>query len=532
MKLLICDDDISTVDVIQSQLDCTELGFSQILRAYNGDAATKLIARELPDVILCDIGMPKKNGIEVLEFIFENEIDTEFCFLTCYDDFDYAKTAIRYGAANYITKPFEMEELKAAVQGMAKAAQKKKTRVSLSGQQTQRDSVINSVLRQISDGLYGTSVPAVASVLARNGLFISAESQWYMVLSCVDITDALKTEWNRELLMYTIGRLHDETLADYIGSAYTLINSDNRFVECVCFVPAGQCDEALLHQRCDQLIQLFADHTGLRPTILISESFALHTAADIKKQMAADMESLRVYAGRIFRMGEDNGAGRKRADFLDAAQILMYLKKHNCSGYLDYFGTVTHRIATSPDYTREVLDSLRRELINVFVSCLQDNGISSQSLFESSGSADLNARSVRSAGDMMRFAENLFLRTEELLRNLADADDIIARADAYIREHFREDINRDDVAAVACITPNYLSKQFRSKKGMNLREYINTIRVEEAKRLLLTTNLSVSEVAGLSGYDNISYFSTVFRKHTGMSPIDWRNAESSTGDEA
>lgn len=46
MKLLICDDDISTVDVIQSQLDCGELGITRILRAYNGDAAIRLIDRE------------------------------------------------------------------------------------------------------------------------------------------------------------------------------------------------------------------------------------------------------------------------------------------------------------------------------------------------------------------------------------------------------------------------------------------------------------------------------------------------------
>ena len=111
-----------------------------------------------------------------------------------------------------------------------------------------------------------------------------------------------------------------------------------------------------------------------------------------------------------------------------------------------------------------------------------------------------------------------------------ETDDIIARVEAYIHDHFRENINREDVAAIAYITPNYLSKQFRIKKGMNLREYINQIRIEEAKRLLLTTNLSVSEVAGMSGYENISYFSTVFRKYTGMSPIDWRNLEISNGE--
>ena len=65
MKLLICDDDITTVDVIQNQLDCSELGITRILRAYNGQTAKEIIARERPELILCDIGMPKCNGLEV-----------------------------------------------------------------------------------------------------------------------------------------------------------------------------------------------------------------------------------------------------------------------------------------------------------------------------------------------------------------------------------------------------------------------------------------------------------------------------------
>ncbi|MDE6837852.1 MAG: response regulator, partial [Acutalibacter sp.] len=69
MKLLVCDDDISTIDVIQSQLNCQELGIQCILRAYNGEAAIGIIERERPELILCDIGMPKVSGIEVLKYI-------------------------------------------------------------------------------------------------------------------------------------------------------------------------------------------------------------------------------------------------------------------------------------------------------------------------------------------------------------------------------------------------------------------------------------------------------------------------------
>ena len=92
----------------------------------------------------------------------------------------------------------------------------------------------------------------------------------------------------------------------------------------------------------------------------------------------------------------------------------------------------------------------------------------------------------------------------------------------YIRHHYREDINRDDVANIAYVTPNYLSKLFTQKIGMNMREYINLLRVNEAKRLLLTTDDNISDIASNLGYNNISYFSTVFRKICGMSPAEWR----------
>lgn len=521
MKLLICDDDISTVDVIQSQLDWGEMGITKILRAYNGDAAIRMITKESPDIVLCDIGMPKCSGIDVLKFIHQNHYETEFCFLTCYEDFEYARTAIQYGACNYITKPFSMEELKMALQCMASSAKKKKDAVRLE-EQAQRDSVLNNVLRQISDGTTGTAPASVESVLRRNGLALSAQSRWYMVMTCADITDAMQSIWNRELLMYAVGRLHDEALANYIGSAYSMTNYDGRFLCCTGFIPAEGCGEEEVMVRCRAMMTLCMENISLRPSVLVSRAFPLYRAAEVKAEMNRKLPRLRVHMGKIFSVEELDGDTGDPVHFLDANQILMYLKQYDRKNCVEYVSFAIRRVAASGEYTRAVMDDFRRELINIFLSCLRDNGIPSKTLFEDSTLSGLNAAAVLSSANMVRLADRLFALTEDVLRGLADADDIIARADAYIREHFRENINREDVAAVACITPNYLSKQFRNKKGMNLREYINKIRIDEAKRLLLSTNLPVSEIAGMAGYDNISYFSTVFRKHTGMSPVDWR----------
>lgn len=524
MKLLICDDDISTVDVLQNLLTPNDLGISRILRAYNGVAAKEVILSQRPELILCDIGMPICDGLSVLKFVYENKIDTEFAFLTCHEDFEYAKTALLYGASNYITKPFEFADLKQALQKMA-AAFLARSRKNQADSQTRYDSVLSSVLRQLSDGIYGSDPASVDSLLRRNGLTFRAQDRWYMVVSCVDMTDAIREVWSRELLIYTVGRFHDEALAGYIGSAYTLTHTDDRFLWCTCFVPESLCPGEELETRCRTLLDQCADHMQLQPVILLSEPMTLCQAAQVKQQLYTRMQRVRVHAGRIFHISDAEEPQTLAPAFLDAPHIHWLLKKHDNQGFAEYIESVANNLAHSPNYTRQVMDNLRRELIHLFTAILRDNNISSGILFEDAGFMELNDKAALSAEHMQRFARQLFGITEAQLQLLANADDIIGRVENYIRAHFRENINREEVAAIVYITPNYLSKQFRSKKGMNLREYINQIRIEEAKRLLLTTNLSVSEVAGLSGYENISYFSTVFRKHTGMSPVDWRNSE-------
>lgn len=522
MKLLICDDDISTVDVIQSQLDCTELGISQVLRAYNGEVAKSIIASEKPELILCDIGMPLCNGIQVLKFIYDNKIETEFSFLTCHEDFEYAKEALRYRASHYITKPFEMSELTDVLKSMIESATKKQLD-RIDQHQAQHDSVMNSVLRQLSYGLLGSDRASVNAMLRQNGVDLSADSRWTMVLSCADMTDALSHGWRSELLLYTASRLHDEVLAGYVGAAYTLVYSDERYLWCRCFVPSEVCSREELFARCQQLSQLCADHASLRPAILVSDQFSLYEASPVYKQLTEKMQKLRFSPGIICGLQEADSLCDRQETKLDKAYLLRLLKSHDLDGFSRYVSSVVNSLPGSPD-NREALDGLRSELIFLFTSCLRDNELTPESIFADKTVSSLNAASTQSREAILRFARALYAAVENQLQALQNSADIIARVESYIRAHFRENINRDDVAAIVFITPNYLSKLFRSKMGMNLREYINQIRIEEARRMLLTTSLSVSEIAGHVGYDNISYFSTVFRKLVGMSPVDWRNS--------
>ena len=517
MKLLVCDDDISTIDVIQSQLDCRMLGISTILRAYNGKMAMEIVDKEEPELILCDIDMPICNGIEVLEYVYNKNKDTEFSFLTCYEKFEYAQKAIQYGVTSYLTKPFDLEEVKVCIQRMIANVEKKKANESPKIQ-SQYDSLMSSVLRQACDGILGTNKEIVEAGLRINGIDFHADSKWRIVFTCSDMTDAIRKTWNKDLLIFTSARLHDEAILGYIGSAYTVVNSDDRFLWNFCFVK-GTPGNKELEEKCKKLIEFCENHMSMSPVALISDPFEFYQASDVVCELYEQMRKIRYFSGKIFFENEDIAYEVPKDVLLNENQILWYLKKKDEPGYQEYINSVIE----NTDGTQEKLDQIRKELINIFVTHFRDNGISSNQIFMNPDIMALDEKAVDSRKAMIEYANTLFSIQRSRLQDIIDSEDIIVKARKYIEENFRENIDRNDVAAVTFVTPNYLSKLFKNKMNMNLREYINQLRIEEAKRLLISTSMSISEIASYVGYYNISYFSTVFHKIVGASPFDWRN---------
>lgn len=104
MHILVVDDDIPTVEVIRTSLHWDLLGIDRVETAYDYTEAQNKICASQPDIILCDIEMPRGSGLDLLRWLREEKRDCEFVFLTCHANFDYAKTALQYGAADYITK--------------------------------------------------------------------------------------------------------------------------------------------------------------------------------------------------------------------------------------------------------------------------------------------------------------------------------------------------------------------------------------------------------------------------------------------
>ena len=115
LKVLIVDDETVVrrgivLGVDWASMDCVVVG-----EAANGEEGLAAAERYNPNLIITDVRMPRMDGIEMMRRLREKECTAHFIVLTAYDEFDYARAALRYGAADYLLKPFRDQELTHAV---------------------------------------------------------------------------------------------------------------------------------------------------------------------------------------------------------------------------------------------------------------------------------------------------------------------------------------------------------------------------------------------------------------------------------
>ena len=101
--------------------------------------------------------------------------------------------------------------------------------------------------------------------------------------------------------------------------------------------------------------------------------------------------------------------------------------------------------------------------------------------------------------------------------------DVVYKCIDYIKQNFDRKITLDDIAVYVSLSRSYLSKLFKDETGYSLFSYINHIRIEKSKELLLDDTISLVDVAGLCGFEDQSYFTKVFKKETGISPKRFRD---------
>ncbi len=106
----------------------------------------------------------------------------------------------------------------------------------------------------------------------------------------------------------------------------------------------------------------------------------------------------------------------------------------------------------------------------------------------------------------------------------AEVSEAVMKITEYIRENFREELSNEFLARIAGYHQYYLNRIFVRQMGISMHKYILNLRIKEGEKLLLNTEMSVSEISAETGFNSASHFSTYFKKEMKMSPLEYRNS--------
>ena len=114
-RVMLADDEPIVRKALQTLIDWKRLGCEVVFVASNGREVLEHMEEEAPDILVTDIRMPGADGIALVKYVKEHELPVQVIILTAYADFSYAQAAVKYGAADYVTKTGALDGLESAV---------------------------------------------------------------------------------------------------------------------------------------------------------------------------------------------------------------------------------------------------------------------------------------------------------------------------------------------------------------------------------------------------------------------------------
>jgi len=526
MRMLIVDDDPNTIELIKSTLKWKEMGVSEVLCSYNGLHAIQMIQSKQPEIVLCDIEMPLCSGMEVLKYIYDNNIVLEFIFLTCHDSFDYAKKAINFNAMGYLTKPFKPEEVYTVVM---KAIVKVNHRLSHNDLiqkeylwRKNQDIMGNSLLWAIFQKTVPNNKEKLKNIIRLRNIDFDVDEKMYLVYSGINTRKLNIKDYKEADVYYMLRHLTLELINnqyDYKSAVeYTL----DQYNVLLIVVKESECTEELLIERCEKLISVSRSYLDADVVCMVGELISCEELADTKKEMDALYQQEASYSKKVLIYGNIRNSFELDAGGIDNERILKALRNKEKVALINCIRDFMEDSMKAGTLNSSVMNILHHDLLQIFYGYLQEHNIQVDKLLYDQVARQMNASAEYSVFDMMKYVSYMFDRISDLINEVQQTSTIVAKAKRYIQQHYTEDVDRNEVANSVFLTPNYLSKLFNQETGLTIRDYINQLRIDEAKKMLNATNKAISTIAMDVGFENVSYFSTVFKKYCGCNPDSWR----------
>lgn len=535
IKVFLVEDEMVIRRGIKNSIDWEKEGYIFCGEASDGELAYPMIIKEKPDILITDIRMPFMDGLELCKLVKKELPNIKILILSGYDEFDYAKEAIRLGVTEYLLKPISSGKLLEALNGVSESIRREKEDKDL----------VRKYMEEMRENTEHEKQKFFEQMIAGN----------------LSMADALETGkkyemnlsagmYNLLLFRFTLGEENRKS-GELLGEAEYAIEKLTERLEYVFEFQRGVEDWAFLlmadneEQMSERVKELSKDLEEImknystiayfggigQPVARLRELEESFREAERALAARFTMELNRIISVEDIRMAQN-------VDTLDDIEITSFGEIEKTRTMLEKFlnnGTEDEIDEFVDVYINELPEeNLKSVLMRQYI--IMDAYIVMMSFCEKiegiEGEMQAQSEELKNSMKTSQTLEEIKNYIRMLLKKIIGVrdtisgrrySDIIEIAKDQIRKTYMSDeISLNTIAAEAGMSPSYFSSIFSKEMGKTFVEYLTEIRMDRAKELLMCSSMKTSEIGYEVGYKDPHYFSYIFKKTQNCTPKEFR----------
>lgn len=535
IKVFLVEDEMVIRRGIKNSIDWEKEGYIFCGEASDGELAYPMIIKEKPDILITDIRMPFMDGLELCKLVKKELPNIKILILSGYDEFDYAKEAIRLGVTEYLLKPISSGKLLEALNGVSESIRREKEDKDL----------VRKYMEEMRDNTEHEKQKFFEQMIAGN----------------LSMADALETGkkyemnlsagmYNLLLFRFTLGKENRKS-GELLGEAEYAIEKLTERLEYVFEFQRGVEGWAFLlmadneEQMSERVKELSKDLEEImknystiayfggigQPVARLRELEESFREAERALAARFTMELNRIISVEDIRMAQN-------VDTLDDIEITSFGEIEKTRTMLEKFlnNGAEDEIDEFVDvYINELPEeNLKSVLMSQYI--IMDAYIVMMSFCEKiegiEGEMQAQSEELKNSMKTIQTLEEIKNYIRMLLKKIIGVrdtisgrrySDIIEIAKDQIRKTYMSDeISLNTIAAEVGMSPSYFSSIFSKEMGKTFVEYLTEIRMDRAKELLMCSSMKTSEIGYEVGYKDPYYFSYIFKKTQNCTPKEFR----------
>ncbi|WP_169088357.1 response regulator [Paenibacillus sp. PL91] len=507
-NVLIVDDEPIIRNGLKSFIDWAEQGLALAGDCANGLEALELLRSRPIDILITDIKMPVMDGLELTRHALEINPLMKVVLISSYNEFEYVREGMKHGAVDYLLKPtLEAGEL-IAVLGRCKEMLQKNRRQAV--QKQQFDEQLTLLERRRSEQ---EIIRLLASSQSEASLFDIFGKQKESYLCAFVVSDGLN-EWQERYGNLHISMMYEDMQAIFYeqfqhGSA-PILTGEGIFM----IYPYEKDAEAALES--------FKARVAAELSTSISIGYCIVKETDwveigLRRSRSAEKRRFFEGTGKLFAWEQplNEHEDEQEAEEMNMHAMVEWIRaESSIKTIIDRFVAKWAKGDLAPEL-------VRREAYELLSAYAYLNG-------NSKALSDFREHIWRceTVVQLEAALRHLFVEMEHpsrlRLNDKGHGGQLITKAIEYIKLHYRDELTLQEVADTIHVSKSYFSNLFKKQSGQNFIDYLIDLRLHEAKRMLVQNEYKIYEVAEKSGFNDVKYFSKLFKKMTQMTPVEYR----------